>query len=222
MTSSRQLPKFEQDLFKLEQWDYYLIPTAEVPLTNIHQNEILDEEALPLNYPPTPVLPVGGGLLRQGHRGLIRQHQFNKVELVKFCRPEDSYTELETCWRRRSPSWSGWRSPTAWCFSARETWDSPPPKPMTSRCGCPPREPIGKSPPAAIRRFPGPPRKHPFRRKGKKGKKGTELVHTLNGSGLAVGRTFAAILENFQRADGAVVIPEALRPYMGGLDILTP
>ena len=154
MTSTGQLPKFEQDLFKLEQWDYYLIPTAEVPVTNIHQNEILDEEALPLNYTAyTPCFRSEAGSYGKDTRGLIRQHQFNKVELVKFCRPESSYDELERLTGRRGvhPGQSS-ASRTGWCSCARGTWGFPPPRPTTSRSGCRPREPTGRFRPAAISR----------------------------------------------------------------------
>jgi seryl-tRNA synthetase len=221
MTSTGQLPKFEQDLFKLEQWDYYLIPTAEVPLTNIHQNEILEEEALPLNYTAyTPCFRSEAGSYGKDTRGLIRQHQFNKVELVKFCRPEDSYTELESLLAQAESILVKLAIPyrvVLLCtgdmgFSAAKTYDievwMPAQGTYREISSCSNFEDF-QARRGNIR----------FRRKGKKG---TELVHTLNGSGLAVGRTFAAILENFQRADGAVVIPEALKPYMGGLDILTP
>jgi seryl-tRNA synthetase len=198
-----------------------LIPTAEVPLTNIHQNEILEEEALPLNYTAyTPCFRSEAGSYGKDTRGLIRQHQFNKVELVKFCRPEDSYTELENLLAQAESILVRLAIPyrvVLLCtgdmgFSAAKTYDievwMPAQGTYREISSCSNFEDF-QARRGNIR----------FRRKGKKG---TELVHTLNGSGLAVGRTFAAILENFQRADGAVVIPEALRPYMGGLDILTP
>jgi seryl-tRNA synthetase len=221
MTCTGQLPKFEQDLFKLEQWDYYLIPTAEVPLTNIHQNEILDEEGLPLKYTAyTPCFRSEAGSYGKDTRGLIRQHQFNKVELVKFCRPEDSYAELESLLAQAESILVKLAIPyrvVLLCtgdmgFSAAKTYDievwMPAQGTYREISSCSNFEDF-QARRGNIR----------FRRKGKKG---TELVHTLNGSGLAVGRTFAAVLENFQRADGSVVIPEALRPYMGGLDILAP
>jgi seryl-tRNA synthetase len=221
MTSTGQLPKFEQDLFKLEQWDYFLIPTAEVPLTNIHQDEILDEESLPIYYTAvTPCFRSEAGSYGKDTRGLIRQHQFNKVELVKFCTPEASYTELESLLVQAESILARLGIPyrvVLLCtgdmgFSAAKTYDievwMPAQGTYREISSCSNFEDF-QARRGNIR----------FRRKGKKG---TELVHTLNGSGLAVGRTFAAILENFQRADGSVVIPEALRPYMGGLDLLTP
>lgn len=221
MTSTGQLPKFEQDLFKLEQWDYFLIPTAEVPLTNIHRDEILDEESLPLYYTAyTPCFRSEAGSYGKDTRGLIRQHQFNKVELVKFCTPEASYTELESLLIQAESILAKLGIPyrvVLLCtgdmgFSAAKTYDievwMPAQGTYREISSCSNFEDF-QARRGNIR----------FRRKGKKG---TELVHTLNGSGLAVGRTFAAILENFQRADGSVVVPEALRPYMGGLDLLTP
>jgi seryl-tRNA synthetase len=220
MTSTGQLPKFEQDLFKLEQWDYFLIPTAEVPLTNIHQDEILDEDDLPLNYTAcTPCFRSEAGSHGKDTRGLIRQHQFNKVELVKFCTPESSYTELENLLNHAESILVRLGVPyrvVLLCtgdmgFSAAKTYDVevwlPAQDTYREISSCSNFEDF-QARRGNIR----------FRRKGKKG---TELVHTLNGSGLAVGRMFAAILENFQRADGSVVIPPALRPYMGGADLLT-
>jgi seryl-tRNA synthetase len=221
MTSTGQLPKFEQDLFKLEQWDYFLIPTAEVPLTNIHQNEILDEDALPLFYTAyTPCFRSEAGSYGKDTRGLIRQHQFNKVELVKFCTPETSYPELESLLAHAESILAKLGIPyrvVLLCtgdmgFSAAKTYDIEVWMPAQSTY----REISSCSNFEDFQARRGNIR---FRRKGKKG---TELVHTLNGSGLAVGRTFAAILENFQRADGSVVVPEALRPYMGGLETLAP
>jgi seryl-tRNA synthetase len=221
MTCTGQLPKFEQDLFKLEQWDYFLIPTAEVPLTNIHQDEILDEVALPLCYTAyTPCFRSEAGSYGKDTRGLIRQHQFNKVELVKFCTPESSYAELESLLLHAESILAKLGIPyrvVLLCtgdmgFSAAKTYDievwMPAQGTYREISSCSNFEEF-QSRRGNIR----------FRRKGKKG---TELVHTLNGSGLAVGRTFAAILENFQRADGSVVVPEALRPYMGGLERLNP
>jgi seryl-tRNA synthetase len=221
MTSTGQLPKFEQDLFKLEQWDYFLIPTAEVPLTNIHQDEILDEAVLPLYYTAyTPCFRSEAGSYGKDTRGLIRQHQFNKVELVKFCKPEDSYAELESLLVQAESILVKLGLPyrvVLLCagdmgFSAAKTYDievwMPSQNTYREISSCSNFEDF-QARRGNIR----------FRRKGKKG---TELVHTLNGSGLAAGRTFAAILENCQRSDGAVVIPEVLRPYMGGMDIITP
>jgi seryl-tRNA synthetase len=221
MTGTGQLPKFEQDLFKLEQWDYFLIPTAEVPLTNIHQDETLDEAELPLYYTAyTPCFRSEAGSYGKDTRGLIRQHQFNKVELVKFCRPEDSYAELESLLVQAESILVKLGLPyrvVLLCtgdmgFSAAKTYDievwMPSQNAYREISSCSNFEEF-QARRANIR----------FRRKGKKG---TELVHTLNGSGLAAGRTFAAILENCQRSDGSVGVPEALRPYMGGMDVIAP
>jgi seryl-tRNA synthetase len=221
LTGTGQLPKFEQDLFKLEQWDYFLIPTAEVPLTNIHQDEILEETRLPLNYTAyTPCFRSEAGSHGKDTRGLIRQHQFNKVELVKFCKPEESYAELERLLAQAESILVKLGLPyrvVLLCtgdmgFSAAKTYDievwMPSQNTYREISSCSNFEDF-QARRANIR----------FRRKGKKG---TELVHTLNGSGLAAGRTFAAILENCQRADGSVAVPEALRPYMGGMDVITP
>jgi len=221
MTSTGQLPKFEQDLFKLEQWDYFLIPTAEVPLTNIHRDEILEEAELPLYYTAyTPCFRSEAGSHGKDTRGLIRQHQFNKVELVKFCKAEDSYAELESLLAQAESILSKLGLPyrvVLLCtgdmgFSAAKTYDievwMPSQNTYREISSCSNFEDF-QARRGNIR----------FRRKGKKG---TELVHTLNGSGLAAGRTFAAILENCQRSDGSVVIPEALRPYMGGMDVIAP
>ena len=216
MTGTGQLPKFEQELFKLEQREYFLIPTAEVPVTNIHRGEILDESSLPICYTAcTPCFRSEAGSYGKDTRGLIRQHQFNKVELVKFCTPESSYAELETLLSHAESILSKLELPyrvVLLCtgdmgFAAAKTYDievwMPAQGVYREISSCSNFEEF-QARRADIR----------FRRKGKKG---TELVHTLNGSGLAVGRTLAAILENHQRPDGSVEIPAALRPYMGGL-----
>lgn len=221
MTATGQLPKFEQDLFKLEQWDYFLIPTAEVPVTNIHRSEILDESSLPLCYTAfTPCFRSEAGSYGKDTRGLIRQHQFNKVELVKFCTPETSYAELETLLSHAESILTRLELPfrvVLLCsgdmgFAAAKTYDievwMPAQGVYREISSCSNFEDF-QARRADIR----------FRRKGKKG---TELVHTLNGSGLAVGRTLAAILENGQRPDGSVEIPAALRPYMGELKEINP
>ena len=220
MTHTGQLPKFEEDLFKLSGWDYYLIPTAEVPVTNIHQGEILEEEMLPVYYTAhTPCFRSEAGSYGKDTRGLIRQHQFNKVELVKFCQPETSYGELEsllsnaeTILKKLAIPYQVIELCTADLgFSAAKTYDievwMPAQGLYREISSCSNFEDF-QARRANIR----------FKRKGQKG---TQLVHTLNGSGLAVGRTVAAILENFQQADGSVVIPERLRPYMGGLEKIT-
>ncbi|MCG6905067.1 MAG: serine--tRNA ligase [Desulfobacteraceae bacterium] len=217
MTHTGQLPKFEEDLFKLEGWDYFMIPTAEVPLTNIHQGEILEEDRLPIYYTAyTPCFRSEAGSYGKDTRGLIRQHQFNKVEMVKFTTPETSYDELEkmltnaeAILRRLGLAYQVLTLCTGdMGFSAAKTYDievwMPSQGVYREISSCSNCESF-QARRADIR----------FRRKGLKG---TELVHTLNGSGLAVGRTLAAILENYQQPDGSVVIPEALRPYMGGME----
>lgn len=217
LTGTGQLPKFEEDLFKLQGWDYFLVPTAEVPVTNIHKGEILDEEALPILYTAyTPCFRSEAGSYGKDTRGLIRQHQFNKVELVKFTKPETSYDELETLLNNAEAILNYLEIPYQvinLCtgdlgFSAAKTYDievwMPAQGVYREISSCSNFENF-QARRANIR----------FKRKGKKG---TELVHTLNGSGLAVGRTVAALLENYQQADGSVLIPEALRPYMGGME----
>jgi seryl-tRNA synthetase len=221
MIHTGQLPKFEEDLFKLSGWEYYLIPTAEVPVTNIHQGEILEEEMLPVCYTAhTPCFRSEAGSYGKDTRGLIRQHQFNKVELVKFCQPESSYDELESLLGNAEMILKKLEIPyqiIELCtgdlgFSAAKTYDIEVWMPTQGRyreiSSCSNFEDF-QARRANIR----------FKRKGQKG---TQLVHTLNGSGLAVGRTVAAILENFQQADGSVIIPERLRPYMGGLEKIAP
>ena len=221
LTGTGNLPKFEQDLFKIAgDWDLFLIPTAEVPLTNLHREEILDGRQLPLKYTAyTPCFRSEAGSYGADVRGLIRQHQFDKVELVKFTTPEQSHDELERAHARtprRCSSGSVCR--TGACCCARATWDSRRQRRTTSRCGCRVRTPIARFLPAATpRRSRRGAREIRFRPDGS-GK--AQFAHTLNGSGLAVGRTLIAILENDQQADGSVVIPEALRPYMG-MDVIT-
>lgn len=210
-----QLPKFEEDLFKLEGWDYYLIPTAEVPVTNIHEDEVLEEDRLPLLYCAyTPCFRSEAGSYGKDTKGLIRQHQFNKVELVKFTTPESSYDELEKLLNDAETILSRLELPyrvVSLCtgdlgFSAAKTYDlevwMPAQNVYREISSC-----------SNFEDFQARRGNIKFRRKSKKG---TELVHTLNGSGLAVGRTVAAILENNQQADGSIVIPLALRPYMNG------
>jgi len=217
MTGTGQLPKFEEDLFKLQGWDYFLVPTAEVPVTNIHKGEVLDEEVLPILYTAyTPCFRSEAGSYGKDTRGLIRQHQFNKVELVKFTKPETSYDELETLLNNAEAILKYLEIPyqvISLCtgdlgFSAAKTYDievwMPSQGVYREISSCSNFESF-QARRANIR----------FKRKGKKG---TELVHTLNGSGLAVGRTVAALLENYQQADGSVLIPKILRPYMGGME----
>lgn len=216
MTGTGNLPKFRQDLFKIEDWDLYLIPTAEVPVTNIHRGEILPEEDLPIYYVAyTPCFRSEAGSYGKDTRGLIRNHQFNKVELVKFSQPEASYEELEKLTANAEEVLKRLELPyriVSLCtgdlgFSSAKTYDLevwlPGQGLYREISSCSNFESF-QARRADIR----------FKRKGGKG---TELVHTLNGSGLAVGRTLVAILENFQQADGSVKIPEMLRPYMGGL-----
>jgi len=217
MTATGQLPKFEEELFRVENGTYYLIPTAEVPVTNIHRDEILPEEKLPVRYAAyTPCFRREAGSYGKDTRGLIRQHQFNKVELVKFSKPEDSYDELEALTGNAEEVLK--RLGLAYrvivlCtgdmgFSAAKTYDIEVWLPAQNKY----REISSCS---NFEDFQA--RRGNIRYKPKGGKK-TELVHTLNGSGLAVGRTVVAILENFQQPDGSVVIPEVLRTYMGGAE----
>jgi seryl-tRNA synthetase len=221
MTGTGQLPKFKEDLFKIEGWDHYLIPTAEVPLTNIHREEIIKEEDLPIYYTAcTPCFRSEAGSYGKDTRGLIRQHQFNKVELVKFCRPEDSYEELEKLTLDAEEILKRLNLPyrvVSLCtgdlgFSAAKTYDLevwlPGQKLYREISSC-----------SNFQDFQARRSEIRFKRKGASG---TELVHTLNGSGLAVGRTFLAILENYQQIDGSVIIPEALEPYMGGVTEIRP
>ncbi len=217
MTGTGQLPKFESDLFHTEEVDLFLIPTAEVPVTNIHRDEILSEQDLPLCYTAyTPCFRKEAGSHGRDTRGLIRQHQFNKVELVKFTRPEDSDAELDKLLQNAEKVLQLLKLPyrvVDLCtgdigFSAARTFDIEVWLPGQDNY----REISSCS---NFRDFQARRASIRFRREG--GKK-PELVHTLNGSGLAVGRTFLAILENYQQADGSVLIPEVLKPYMGGLE----
>ena len=221
MTGTGQLPKFEEDLFRVSDGKYYLIPTAEVPVTNIHRDEILDGGELPLKYTAyTPCFRSEAGSYGQDTRGLIRQHQFNKVELVKFSRPETSYEELEslTLDAEKVLKLLGlhYRVVTLCAgdlgFAAAKTYDIevwvPSQNTYREISSCSNFEDF-QARRADIRYRPGAGAKPLF-------------LHTLNGSGLAVGRTLVAILENFQREDGSVEIPEALRPYMGGTAAIAP
>jgi seryl-tRNA synthetase len=214
------LPKFEADLFKLRfERDYYLVPTAEVPLTNLHRDEILNEKDLTLSYTAyTPCFRSEAGSYGRDVRGLIRQHQFDKVELVKITRPEDSYEALERLTRDAETVLQRLELPYRTValstgdmgFAAAKTYDIevwlPSQKTYREISSCSNCEAF-QARRAQIR----------FRRDGKSK---TELVHTLNGSGLAVGRTWIAILENYQQADGSVKVPKALTPYLG-VDAIT-
>ena len=221
MTSTGQLPKFEEDLFKIDGQDYFLIPTAEVPVTNILNGEIIEEDMLPIYYTAyTPCFRSEAGSYGKDTKGLIRQHQFNKVELVKFTTPETSYEELEKLLENAETILKRLELPyrvVTLCagdlgFSAAKTYDIEVWMPEQNKY----REISSCSNFESFQARRGNMR---FRRKGKKG---TELLHTLNGSGLAAGRTFAAILENYQQEDGSVIIPDALKPYMKGMERIVP
>jgi seryl-tRNA synthetase len=214
MTGTGQLPKFEDDMFHLPAKDFFLIPTAEVPVTNLRAQEILNPEELPVYYTAyTPCFRKEAGSAGRDTRGLIRQHQFNKVELVKLVRPETSYDELESLTlaaeevlkRLNLPYRVVALSTGDLGFSSAKTYDIEVWMPSYGKyveiSSCSNFESF-QARRAGIRYRPDE-------------KEKPEFVHTLNGSGLAVGRTFAAILENYQQADGSVVIPEVLRPYMG-------
>jgi seryl-tRNA synthetase len=218
MTGTGQLPKFELELFRVADPEFYLIPTAEVPVTNIHRDEILQEKELPLYYTAyTPCFRREAGSYGKDTRGLIRQHQFNKVELVKFAKPEDSYGELEKLTGDAEDILQKLGLPyrvVALCtgdlgFSSAKTYDLEVWLPGQERyreiSSCSNFEDF-QARRANIR----------FKREGKRG---TEFVHTLNGSGLAIGRTVVAIIENFQEKDGSITVPEVLRPYMN-MDVI--
>ncbi|MCL5039128.1 MAG: serine--tRNA ligase [Firmicutes bacterium] len=220
MIGTGQLPKFEEDMFRVANNGFYLIPTAEVPVTNIHRDEILKEEDLPLYYTAyTACFRAEAGAAGRDTRGLIRQHQFNKVELVKFARPDHSYAELESLTRNAEEVLKRLGLPyrvVLLCsgdmsFASAKTYDLevwlPSYNDYKEISSCSNFEEF-QARRANIR----------FRPAG--GGK-TEFVHTLNGSGVAVGRTVAAIMENYQNPDGSITIPEALRPYMGGLTRIT-
>lgn len=215
MRGAGQLPKFAEDAFCIRDRDLWLVPTAEVPLTNLHRGEILSEEALPLRYTAyTPSFRSEAGSYGKDTRGMMRQHQFDKVELYKFATPEQSWDELESLTRNAEAILQklglAYRVITLSTgdmgFAAAKTYDIEVWLPGQNRY----REISScsnctdfQARRAGIR----------FRRERR-----NEFVHTLNGSGLAVGRTLIAVLENYQQADGTVVVPEALRPYMGGQD----
>jgi seryl-tRNA synthetase len=217
MTGTGQLPKFEEELFKVEGTDYFLIPTAEVPVTNIHQDEVLEEKVLPLYYTAyTPCFRKEAGSYGKDTRGLIRQHQFNKVELVKFTKPENSYEELEKLLSNAEEILRRLKLPyrvVNLCsgdlgFSASKTYDI--------EVWLPGQETFKEI--SSCSNFEDFQARRAKIRYRISGKSKTEYVHTLNGSGLAVGRTLVAILENYQQADGSVIIPEVLRPYLYGVD----
>lgn len=220
MTGTGQLPKFEEDLFRLDVWDYFLIPTAEVPLTNLHADEVLEEDVLPLRYcAQTPCFRSEAGAAGKDTRGLIRQHQFTKVEMVYFAHPEQSFAMLEEMRRSAETLLERLELPyrtIVLCtgdmgFSACKTYDVEVWLPgqntyreISSCSNCLDFQARR----ANIR----------FRPKGGK----PEFVHTLNGSGLPTGRSLVAVLENGQQKDGSVRLPKALVPYMGGLEVIEP
>jgi seryl-tRNA synthetase len=220
MTGTGQLPKFEEELFKLQGFDYFLIPTAEVPVTNIFKDEILNEQDLPIRYVAyTPCFRAEAGAHGKDTRGLTRQHQFNKVELVKFSRPENSYEELEGLTNDAEDVLKRLKlhyRVSSLCtgdlgFSSSKTYDLevwvPGQNIYREISSCSNFEDF-QARRARIR----------YRKKGGK----VEFVHTLNGSGLAIGRTVMAVMENYQQADGSIVVPEALRPYMYGTTQIPP
>ena len=212
MTATGQLPKFEEDLFKIKDWDLYLIPTAEVPVTNIHRDETIDERDLPIKYTAfTPCFRSEAGSYGRDTRGLIRQHQFNKVELVKFTTPEQSFAELESLLHDAEKVLQllnlHYRIVTLCSgdlgFSATKTYDIEVWLPGQGAY----REISSCSNFLDFQARRGSIRYRP------EGDKKSRLVHTLNGSGLAVGRTLLAIMENYQQEDGTIAIPEVLKPY---------
>jgi seryl-tRNA synthetase len=221
MTGTGNLPKFAEDLFKCENYDLYLVPTAEVPVTNIHKGEILDGDLLPILYTAyTPCFRSEAGSYGKDTRGLMRQHQFNKVELVRICKPEASYDELERLVadaeeilkRLELPYRVVTLSTGDMGFAAAKTYDIEVWMPgqgryreISSCSNC-----TDFQARRANMRFKRDSRSKP------------EFVHTLNGSGLAIGRTLVAILENYQEADGTVTVPQALRPYLNGVDRIKP
>ncbi|MDF2814104.1 MAG: SerS [Paenibacillus sp.] len=217
LTGTGQLPKFEEDVFKVDGTEYFLIPTAEVPVTNYHRDEIMNGEELPKNYVAfSACFRSEAGSAGRDTRGLIRQHQFNKIELVKLCKPEESYAELEQLTQNAEKVLQLLKLPyrlLSLCtgdigFSSAKTYDLevwlPSGDSYREISSCSNFEDF-QARRANIR----------FRRDAKAK---PEFVHTLNGSGLAIGRTVAAILENYQQADGSVRIPDVLRPYMNGLE----
>ena len=219
MRGTGQLPKFADDLFKIEGWDHYLIPTAEVPVTNMHRDEILEEDGLPICYAAyTPCFRKEAGSYGKDVKGLIRQHQFNKVELVKFANPETSYGELEKLLVNAEEVLKRLELPyrvITLCtgdmgFSSAKTYDIEVWLPGQSKY----REISSCS---NFEDFQA--RRANIRYRPKGGGK-PRFVHTLNGSGLAVGRTLVAIIENYQDPDGSVRVPKALIPYAGGLEII--
>lgn len=217
MIGTGQLPKFADDMFKIEGKEYYMIPTAEVPVTNIHRGEILDETLLPVKYVAyTPCFRQEAGSAGRDTRGIIRNHQFDKVELVKLVKPEDSYDELEKLTRNAEGILEALEIPYRvidLCtgdigFSSAKTYDIEVWMPSYNRY-------VEISSCSNFEDFQAR-RANLKYRSSENGK--AEFVHTLNGSGLAVGRTLAALLENYQQDDGSILVPKALQPFMGGLE----
>ena len=219
MTGTGQLPKFAEDMFKLEGTDYYLIPTAEVPVTNYYRDEILNVKELPIKHCAfSPCFRAEAGSAGRDTRGIIRQHQFHKVEMVKFAHPDHSFEELESLTQDAEDVLQALNLPYRVItlptgdigFSSCKTYDVevwlPSYNAYKEISSC-----------SNFGEFQA--RRANIRFRDEEGK--VRFVHTLNGSGLAVGRTVAAILENYQQPDGSVIIPEALRPYMGGLEVIT-
>lgn len=222
MTGTGQLPKFEEDLFKTKDEGYYLIPTAEVPMTNLHAGEVIDGDDLPLRYTAfTNCFREEAGSAGRDTRGLIRLHQFDKVEMVKFAKPEQAYDELESMTEEAELILQKLNLPyrvITLCtgdmgFSAAKTYDLEVWLPSynaykeISSCSC-----CGD--------FQA--RRANIRYRDSKEFKGSRYLYTLNGSGLAVGRTMAAIIENYQNEDGTITVPDVLVPYMGGVKVIEP
>ena len=219
MKGTGQLPKFQEDMFKLENWDYYLIPTAEVTVTNMHREEILDGDSLPISYTAfSACFRAEAGAAGRDNRGLIRQHQFNKVELVKFVRPEDSYAQHEALTSHAEDILKLLGLPyrtVLLCsgdmgFGSAKTYDIEVWMPSYNRY-------VEISSCTNFEDFQA--RRAGIRYKDGQGAKPVH-VHTLNGSSLAIGRTMAAIMENYQNADGTINIPKALVPYMNGVETI--
>ena len=226
MLRTGQLPKFEEGLFKTHEADenrlLYLIPTAEVPLTALHADETLAEATLPRRYTAfTPCYRREAGTYGKDMKGMIRQHQFDKVELVKVTTPAQSYDELESMVVDAEEVLKRLEIPVPRGAALRGRHGlRRRPRATTSRCGCRGRGSTARSRRARTAR---PSRRGALDLKYRPAGGGKpEFCHTLNGSGLAVGRTLIAVLENYQEADGSVTIPAALRPYMGGLERITP
>lgn len=218
MIGTGQLPKFEDDMFHVPAKDFFLVPTAEVPLTNLLRDEIIDEKQLPIYYTAyTPCFRAEAGSAGRDTRGLIRNHQFDKVEMVKFARPDNSYEELEKLTNNAEkvlqllniPYRVVMLSTGDLGFSSAKTYDVEVWMPSYGRY-------VEISSCSNFEDFQA--RRANIRYRNEDGK--VEFLHTLNGSGLAVGRTFAAIIENYQQEDGTVIVPEALRRYLGGADII--